>query len=234
MNESSIPEPAAGAESSGTPAEVAARALDRALRAVPLASSTSARWVQAATGDPSTLLEDHCQCELKAASNALAFMHRNPRKEELVQRMERLAREELEHYQLVRRLMARWKIEHRPPRRSPYMRGLAEARRGGGLALLDALLISAVVEARSCERFFALAGAFPTAGGALPGEELAKTYGNLARSESGHAWVFVELARRYHESSLVDEELRRWVLHEARVLDEVPLSPRMHGGNGNA
>ena len=223
-------------ENGSRPAE---RALQRALKAVPLASATGTQWCATAEHDTATLLEDHCQCELKAASNALALIGRNPEKNELVERMQKLAKEELQHYEIVRQLMANRGMKHHRPQQSPYMKGLNGGRQGGAMALLDSLLISAVVEARSCERFLALTQAFrrPAAESAgsrdetLACEELAQMYENLARSESGHAWVFVELARLYYDPELVETELGRWVAHEAKVLESVPLTARMHGGN---
>lgn len=231
----------------------AARAAARALTVVPLRVRTSESWLRVALHDLPTLLEDHCQCELKAAANALALIGRNSAKNVLVERMQRLAREELQHFQLLREALAARAIEPRKPQRSPYMSGLHAMHRDPTPALLDALLISAVVEARSCERFAALARGLarefaPNArhqGGASPtqfldspaesgpeNENLAQMYGNLARSESGHAASFLELARLYFAPQLVEEELARRLELEAVLLTEIPLSARMHGGNG--
>jgi tRNA-(ms[2]io[6]A)-hydroxylase len=231
----------------------AARATARALTVVPLRVRTSESWQRAALHDLPTLLEDHCQCELKAASNALALIGRNPGKNALVERMQRLAREELQHFQLLRETLASHGIEPRKPQRSPYMSGLHAMHRDPTPALLDALLISALVEARSCERFAALTQglARETAPNsrdrgvasstqsldspAVPGpesEHLAQMYGNLARSESGHAATFLELAKLYFAPQLVEEELTRRLHLEAALLAEIPLSARMHGGNG--
>lgn len=239
----------------------AARALERTLGIVPLRTRTSAAWLRIALNDLPTLLEDHRQCELKAAANALALIGRNPGKNVLVDRMQRLAKEELQHFQLLRELLAARSIEAQAPQRSPYMSGLHAGHRDPIPALLDALLISALVEARSCERFAALAlglrqhvpaadlrldapaadlrldapaeGLEPPAANPDPrSENLAQIYENLARSESGHAATFLDLAKLYFEPRLVEEELARRLDLEAEILAEIPPSARMHGGNG--
>ncbi len=231
----------------------AARAIERTLKIVPLRVRTSSAWQRLALSDLATLLEDHRQCELKAAANALALIGRNPGKNVLVDRMQRLAREELQHFQLLREVLAARAIEPFSPQRSPYMSGLHAMHRDPVPALLDALLISAVVEARSCERFVALAQGLRPQATASPGrqgvesppqsressgdwgpnsEDLAQMYENLARSESGHAATFLELAKLYFEDHLVEEELARRLDREAALLLEIPPSARMHGGNG--
>jgi len=182
--------------------------------------------------DLPTLLEDHCQCELKAASNALAMIGRNPEKEALVDRMQRLAKEELQHYAQIRELMAEREIPHRRPQSSPYLAGLQAAKRGGSYALMDLLVVSAIVEARSCERFVVLAGALLETRVDPEGETLAQTYLNLSRSESGHAAVFLELAKLYYPEEELESELERRLVVEAEVLATIPVTARMHGGHG--
>jgi tRNA-(ms[2]io[6]A)-hydroxylase len=201
-------------------------------RAVPLRGPTREAWCAAAVADLDTLIEDHCQCELKAASNALALIGRNPEKEALVDRMRRLAEEELRHYSRIRELMAARGIAHRRPQPSPYLAGLLAAKRGGPYALLDLLVVSAIVEARSCERFVALAEALGSAEAVTEPESLAQTYLRLARAESGHAAVFVELAKAYYSAAEVDEELGRRLDVELEVLARIPITARMHGGHG--
>jgi tRNA-(ms[2]io[6]A)-hydroxylase len=210
------------------------RILERVLRSVPLRERTRPAWCDAAMADLGTLLEDHCQCELKAASNALAMIGRNPEKDVLVERMQRLAREELQHYGQIRALMAERGIPHQRPQASPYLAGLQAAKRGGAYALMDLLLVSAIVEARSCERFLAIADALLEAHPGPDGETLAQTYLDLSRSESGHAAVFLELAKAYYEPAEVEAELQRRLEVEAQVLASVPVSARMHGGHGPA
>jgi len=210
------------------------RSLDHVLSRVPLEVATSETWTRVALADLPALLEDHCQCELKAASSALSLIGRNPWRDLLAESMLRLAREETRHYRQIREIMAARGIAHHPPRRSPYVAGLQAGNRGGDLALLDALVVSAVVEARSCERFVALARALGSGPKDVDAaDELGALYRTLAGSESGHAHVFVELAREYYEPDLVASELARRLDLEARVLRTIPVTPRMHGGNGD-
>jgi tRNA-(ms[2]io[6]A)-hydroxylase len=201
-------------------------------RAVPLQVTTSKSWCEAALSDVPGLLNDHAQCELKAASTALSLIARNPEREELVGRMMVLAREELLHYRQVRDVMRLRGLRPTRPQRSPYLAGLAALPRrqtDAGAGLLDALLGCALVEARSCERFQALVRALQDRD-----PELSRLYDALARSESGHAHLFVELAELYFPPRQVQDELAARAGHEARVLGTIPVSARMHGGNGTA
>lgn len=203
------------------------------IRTVPLHCATSRIWVNAALARPLELLDDHAQCELKAASNALALVGRHPGNDELVRRMSALAREEMLHYRMVRQiLLDRGGVPTRPLP-NPYVKGLSAQRRGGEFALLDDLLVAALIEARSCERFVALyRGLRVDPPVDLPGPEpLAAFYERLARSESGHANLFLALAESIFDPGLVREELTRRGRIEAEVLEGLPVSPRMHGGH---
>lgn len=198
------------------------------LRSVPLACATSPAWVDAALGNPLALLDDHAQCELKAAANALAVVGRYPQHDDLVRRMSALAREEMLHYRMVRQVLITRGGAPTRPRANPYMKGLGVGRLGGESALLDDLLVAAVIEARSCERFVALYRGLSGIGGA---PELVTFYERLARSESGHAHIFVELATGLFAPALVQSELVRRCRIEAQVLETLEISPRMHGGH---
>jgi tRNA-(ms[2]io[6]A)-hydroxylase len=157
---------------------------------------------------------------------------RNPEKDALVDRMQRLAREELEHYAQIRELMADRGIPHRRPQSSPYLAGLQATKLGGDRALMDLLVVSAIVEARSCERFLVLADALRDDEPGAEGETLAQMYLNLSRSESGHAAVFLELAKLYYSEDELEAELGRRLEVEAEVLASIPITARMHGGHG--
>lgn len=199
-------------------------ALATVLESVPLQSATANGWVRVATADLDSLLDDHAQCELKAASNALALVGRHPEHDALVKRMAALAREEMLHYRMVRdRLVARGGHPTRPAA-NPYVKGLGAERLGGRFALLDDLLVAALIEARSCERFVVLSRA-------IDDPELARFYARLARSESGHARLFLDLAAGLFDPDQVGRELDRRARIEARVLEELVATPRMHGGH---
>ena len=213
----------------------AAPPLARATSAVPLLSATRDVWVRAALSAPLELLDDHCQCELKAASNALALVGRNPEHDDLVKAMSALSKEEMVHYRIVRKQLLDRGGKVTRPLANPYVKGLGRERLGGGFSLLDDLVVAALVEARSCERFVALASGLERFT-ELPverREELASLYARLAQSESGHARLFVELAEGVFEPALVARELERRAGIEAKVLEEIPVTARMHGGHGS-
>ena|SRR5438128_11916988 len=114
-------------------------------------------WVQAALADQQTLLIDHKNCEFKAASTALSMIAKYGAYSDLVIMMSRLAREELVHHEQVLRLMKKRKIEWRPLSASRYASGLrAVVRSHEPVKLVDTLVVGAIIEARSCERFEAL------------------------------------------------------------------------------
>ena len=212
------------------------RALAHATEVVPLGCPTREVWIRAALSDLDALLDDHAQCELKAATNALAIVGRHPEHDELVKRMASLAKEEMVHYRMVRRvLLDRGGTPSRPVP-NPYMKGIGRDRRGGRDSLLDDLLVCALIEARSCERFVALVRGLEdddlADGIDVPEREaLATFYGRLARSESGHATLFVRLAESLFDPALVHSELARRSEIEATTLETLPVSPRMHGGH---
>jgi tRNA 2-(methylsulfanyl)-N6-isopentenyladenosine37 hydroxylase len=207
-------------------------ALERTLQAVGLRSSSGNPWLRCALGSVNALLDDHGQCELKAAANALSMVVRNPQYDSLVRRMSSLAKEEMHHYRIVRQvLVSRGQTPSRPEA-NPYMKELGRGRRGRDEALLDDLIIAAIVEARSCERFVVLAHALdgPAAATVEGAGELAALYGRLAKSECGHARLFLNLAHEYFEVDLVARELDRRLELESQILAELSVTARMHGG----
>jgi len=155
-----------------------------------LPCETPSAWVDAALADLDTLLIDHANCEKKAAATAMHLLYRHVDKSDLLVTMARLAREELLHFQQVVNLLDERGVVYRRLSPSRYAAGLREHIRHeeqGGL--LDILLIGALVEARSCERFARLVPALD--------DGLARFYKGLVRSESRHFRDYLELARRY-------------------------------------
>jgi len=157
-----------------------------------LGASTPAAWVEAAA-DPAALpalLVDHANCEKKAASTALSLIFRYEGEADLVERLSRLAREELRHFEQVRQLMRRLGIEWRNVAASRYARGLAEIARGQEPGrLVDRLVTGAFIEARSCERFALLAPRLP--------EAVGRFYAGLLASEARHFEHYLRMARHY-------------------------------------
>ena len=119
---------------------------------------TPEAWLDLATQRLPEMLLDHANCELKAASTALGFLYRYPNRTALAQRMSRLAREELRHFEQVRSIMDDMGIEFERMTASRYAGQLRDAARQDEPGkLLDLLLIGAIIEARSCERFVKIA-----------------------------------------------------------------------------
>lgn len=150
---------------------------------------TPAAWVEAARERLPLLLLDHANCELKAASTALAFIYRYPERTDLCLRMSKLAREELRHYEQVRGVMRQRAIPFERLSASRYAGALRDQVRAEEPdRLLDMLLVGALIEARSCERFAALAPHLP--------DDLAAFYRGLLASEARHFDNYLTLAQR--------------------------------------
>jgi tRNA 2-(methylsulfanyl)-N6-isopentenyladenosine37 hydroxylase len=153
-----------------------------------LEQRTPQRWIEEACGRLPELLLDHANCELKAASTALALIYRYPERRALVDRMSRLAREELRHFEQVMRMLDTFEVPFRKFSASRYAAGLNETVRAGEPErLLDKLLVGALIEARSCERFAALVPKLP--------EQLAEFYRGLLASEARHFEHYLAFAR---------------------------------------
>lgn len=190
-----------------------------------LEHSTSKEWVARVAERPVELLSDHAHCELRAAASAQALIVKHAGDAELALRMSAVAREELEHFELVLAELARRGAGLRPARANPYAEGLLAARshRKEEL-LLDRLLVSSLIEARSLERFHLLAEH-------LEDRALADFYRALVPSEAGHQALFVALARGRYPEARVRERLAELCAVEARVVRGLPFEHRMHSGD---
>jgi tRNA-(ms[2]io[6]A)-hydroxylase len=180
-------------------------------------TKTPDAWLEAAGERIPELLLDHANCELKAASTALGFLYRYPARAALAQRMSRLAREELRHFEQVRAIMADMRLPFERLTASRYAGGLREAvREEEPYKLLDMLLVGAIIEARSCER---------PAG-------IAKFYAGLLASESRHFEHYLGFARS--ETGIprqeLDERLAELKAIEARLVTEPDPLFRFHSG----
>jgi len=152
-----------------------------------LATATPRAWVEEAARRWPELLSDHANCEKKAASTALSLMFAYPDDRRLSQRMARLAREELRHFEQVDKLMQQLGVA---PLRVPPGRYAGELRRcmatRDPLRKLDLMLAGALIEARSCERFECVAPRLPPAIGDF--------YADLAVAEKRHGTLYLQLA----------------------------------------
>jgi tRNA-(ms[2]io[6]A)-hydroxylase len=153
---------------------------------------TPAAWLEYATQNIPLLLIDHAHCERKAAATAVNFISKYPEKKELVEVMSPLAREELLHFEKVINMMNKRGIDFRPLPPSGYATQMHRhvSQKDFVERLSDQLIIGAIIEARSCERFYAI---IPY----LEDAELAKFYGTLVRSEARHFEDYLRLAKLY-------------------------------------
>lgn len=191
-----------------------------------LAWSTPRAWAEAALEEPLALLSDHAHCELGAAAAAQGLLVRRPRDSALVERLAAHASEELRHFRQVHRLLIELGGALEPPRRNAYAEGLNERVERG--SLLDRLLVFALIERRSLERFELLAAVAGERGGLLA--PLAELYTELAPSEAGHAALFVELARAEAGPQEAGARLARWVAREGELAAAQPFAARIHSG----
>lgn len=154
-------------------------------------------WLEHAAQHIPLLLLDHAHCERKAAATAINFMSKYPEKKELIEVMSPLAREELLHFEKVIQMMHKRGIAFAPLQPSGYATRLHQrvTNKDSPQRLCDQLIIGAIIEARSCERFYAL---IPY----LKDEELAKFYGTLLRSEARHFQDYLRLVRLYGDHTI--------------------------------
>ena len=182
-------------------------------------------WLDEAGRRLPDMLLDHANCELKAASTALGFLYRYPERTALAQRMSRLAREELRHFEQVRSIMDDMEIPFARLSASRYAGGLREAVRAQEpYKLLDLLLIGALIEARSCERFAKIAPRLP--------EKLGRFYSGLLASEARHFEHYIAFAKS--ECGVGEEEidarLDELKTIEASLISEPDDEFRFHSG----
>jgi len=188
-------------------------------------AATPDAWVDEACRRIPELLLDHANCELKAASTALGFLYRYPDRTGLAQRMSRLAREELRHFEQVRSIMQDMNVPFDRLTASRYAGGLRAAVRGDEPhKLLDLLLVGALIEARSCERFAKLAPHLPS--------KLGKFYNGLLASEARHFEHYIELAKT--ECEVTDDEVEARLAElkqlEASLITDPDPQFRFHSG----
>lgn len=190
-----------------------------------LDTPTPGEWIHEAIGRLPELLLDHANCELKAASTAMGFLYRYPDRTQLAQRMSRLAREELRHFEQVRALMVRMDVEFERLSASRYAGRLRDAvREDEPQKLLDMLLVGALIEARSCERFAMLVPELPA--------ELAAFYSGLLASEARHFEHYIAFAgsETGFDAVAIDKRLDELKAIEAKLITDPDPQFRFHSG----
>lgn len=200
-----------------------------------LASHTGAAWDDWALAHLDTIVLDHAHCEKKAASTAINLIFRYTPYPSLMQPLSALAREELEHFELVLDHLRRRGVAFGRLEPSPYAARLLEAcRKAEPQRVIDTLLCCSMIEARSCERMQRLAGALRS----LPPDDpradpaLLDLYESLLACEARHHASYVDLARGLDlvPEAELRERLAEIAAHEAQVIASAPLDPRLHNG----
>ena len=187
-----------------------------------LLEPTPASWQTAVQNDFPRFLSDHAACERKASALCLSFVAKYSDQTSLIEPMICLAKEELDHYHEVVRLMLRSGIAMGEDTKDPYVNALLKgARHGRQERLLDRLVISALVEARGAERFQILSGC-------LEDEELRSFYLRLAKSEAGHYRVFLRLANLLFGEKGTTNAVARLAPLESEAMLAVPARPALH------
>lgn len=187
-----------------------------------LQSTTSDRWLRQVERHLHEVLIDHAHCEQKAASTAMDLMFDYVEHEELCHEMSEIVREELEHFFLVRELLKQRGVRFRRLKPGTYGRKLKElVRRQEPQRAVDRLLVGALIEARSCERFVLLRDH-------LTDPQLKHFYGSLYESEARHHATYVRLAREFASDPEVQDRLQELAIAEAAIIDEGCELPRVH------
>ena len=184
---------------------------------------TPRAWIDAALSDLPTLLIDHANCEKKAAATAMSLMHRHTENAVLLNKMSRLAREELRHFEQVMKIMQRRGIDYTLVTASRYAAGLRDlVRKKDPGRLVDTLLVGALIEARSCERFATLV---PHLDG-----ELGEFYASLLKSESRHFQDYLRLAADLSDEAELEARLGVFRKREQELIESTDSEMRFHSG----
>ncbi len=188
-----------------------------------LSCETPQAWVQWALRNPELLLIDHANCEKKAAATALNLIYRYVEHDELLHMLSRLAREELRHFEQVIDIMKQRDIRYRQISASRYAGELRKGvRKNEPGRLVDTLIVGAIIEARSCERFAALIPVLD--------EELAAFYRSLLKSESRHFMDYLNWAEKVSSPGEVNERLPLFLAAERGLVEGKDNEFRFHSG----
>ncbi|MCA6073294.1 tRNA-(ms[2]io[6]A)-hydroxylase [Fulvivirga sedimenti] len=186
---------------------------------------TDPRWVDIASMQLDEILIDHAYCEQKAASSCISLIVKFPEKEALVDMLTPVVAEEWAHFERVLEEMKKRGITLGPKRKDEYVAALAAIEKKGGSRneqLVEKLLMNALIEARSCERFRLLWKE-------IGDPDLSKFYYELMVSEAGHYKNFLSLAKTYMPEEHVEQRWREILRKEAEIMKQItPRGDRMH------
>jgi len=186
---------------------------------------TDPRWVDIAKKNIADILTDHAYCEQKAATSCISLIVQFFDKEKLVEALTPIVTEEWNHFGLVLSELKKRNIALGPPRKDDYVEELNKVIKKGGnreQQLVEKLLLNALIEARSCERFRLLWKE-------IKDEELSNFYYELMVSEAGHYKNFLALAKAYHNPEEVHMRWHELLTLEAEIMKSLQLrADRMH------
>lgn len=180
---------------------------------------TDPRWVNLAEKSIAEVLTDHAYCEQKAAVSCISLIQRYSSKEELVAALAPVVTEEWGHFRMVLAELHKRRLKLGVQRKDEYVAALQNFVQKGGSEdgrFLDQLLMMAMIEARSCERFKRLSEGLDDA-------YLKKWYRRFMESEAGHYTLFIELAETYMDKEKVRQRWAQWLQHEAEVLQTLEV-----------
>ncbi len=187
-----------------------------------LCAPTRVEWLTQALDNLDTILLDHAHCEKKAAHSALKLMYRYPERKDLVRALIPLAQEELQHFEWVNRRLDRRGVRWGHLSAPPYGQRLSQqVRRQEPGQLLDFLLISELIEARSHERLGLLACH-------VPDPDLQELYERLTLAEERHQALYRELALLYYPEAEVSAREQVLAQIESSILSRLHPEPRIH------
>ncbi len=188
-----------------------------------LECESNPEWIGVANDHLIEILIDHAHCEKKAAAFALAMINRYPERTRLVKDMIDLAKEELEHFELVVKELESRGVALTHDSGNRYAQLLHEnIRKTEPHRLLDSLIVGAFIEARSCERFSLLSEHATT-------EDMRMLYKGLLASEAGHYRAYTDIAREYFPVDEVRRRLKEFGSIEAEIIRSMTNQPTMHG-----
>ena len=188
---------------------------------------TDPRWVNIVEKNIEDILTDHAWCEQKAATNAITIITINSEYPDLVTDMLALAKEEIEHFQMVNDIINKRGLTLGRERKDEYVGELAQYMKKSNTGsrvsgFVERMLFSAMIEARSCERFKVLSEN-------IEDEELAIFYRELMESEAGHYTTFITYARKYGTGIDVEKRWREWLEFEESVIAKYGKGQTIHG-----
>ncbi len=186
---------------------------------------TDPRWANIAEDNLEEILTDHAWCEQKAASNAITLITQNSEHQDLVEEMTSIALEEMEHFQMVIKIIKERGYTLGRERKDDYVGRLVKFSKKDGSrnqAFIDRLLFAAMIEARSCERFRVLSLN-------LADKELAKFYHELMVSEASHYTTFLNFARKYSVDVDVEKRWAEWLAFEGELIQSYGTKEAIHG-----